>query len=51
MPRIVHEKDDLRAPKFDMFRLQSQEVLPHLVIDEVLRDITPSLWWRKVMDE
>jgi len=34
-----------------MFLLKSEKILPDLVIDQALRNIPPTFWWRGVMDD
>ena len=51
MSRIVNQEYDLRSPEFDMLRLQSEQVFSYLVVDQVLRDVTPVLGWAGVMDQ
>lgn len=50
LPGIVDEEDDLRSPELDVLGLQAQEIFPHLVVDEVLRDVPPMLGGTEVVD-
>lgn len=51
MARVVHKEDDVRAPELDVLWLQSKKVLADLMIDEVLRDITPFLGRTEIVDQ
>ena len=51
MSRIINQEYDLRSPEFDMLRLQSEQVFSYLVVDQVLRDVTPVLGRTGVMDQ
>lgn len=49
-PRIIHKQQNLWSPELDVFLLESQEVLAHLMVDEILRDVSPGFGGTGVVD-
>lgn len=50
-PRVVDEQDDLWSPKLDVLRFKAQQILANLMINQILRNVSPMLRWTQVVDQ